>query len=169
MEKKRTIEFVLITFALSWAIGWFAMSQGITLGGLMSEDSLEQGQLAGMAALGLYMWMPALGSVLVRVFTRQGFQDIKLRPSLRRNGKYDLLGWFAPFGFALTGTVSYFAIFSDRFDYFEHLKGLLGTVLGLSLDGVPAPALAVGLLAAAALTTPLASVVSGPLGEELGW
>lgn len=169
MEKKRTIEFVLITFALSWAIGWFAVSQGITLGGLMREDSLEQGQLAGMAALGLYMWMPALGSVLVRVFTRQGFQDIKLRPSPRRNGKYDLLGWFAPFGFALTGTVSYFAIFSDRFDYFEHLKGLLGTVLGLSLDGVPAPALAVGLLAAAALTTPLASVVSGPLGEELGW
>lgn len=164
IQKKRTLGFILLTFVLSWSIGFFAMAQGITLDGLMGAESLEAGQLAGMAALSLYMWMPALGSILIRALTGQRFHEMKLSPRPRQNWKYDLLGWFAPFGFALTGTVSYFAFFSDRFDHFEHLKQLLGTVLGVSLEGLPAPVMGVLLLLAAAITTPLASLLSGPLG-----
>lgn len=71
IQKKRTLGFILLTFVLSWSIGFFAMAQGITLDGLMGAESLEAGQLAGMAALSLYMWMPALGSILVK--TRSGW------------------------------------------------------------------------------------------------
>lgn len=169
MQKKRAVWFVLVTFALSWAIGFFAIAQGITLDGLMGADHLEIGQLAGMGALSLYMWMPALGSVLVRFLTGQGFREMKLAPHPRKNWKNDLLGWFAPFGFALTGTFTYFLFFSDRFDDFAYLKAILHSVLGVPLDEVPTFALAVLLLLAAALTVPCVSLVSGPLGEELGW
>ena len=48
-------------------------------------------------------------------------------------------------------------------------KAILHSVLGVPLDEVPTSALAVLLLLAAALTVPLVSLVSGPLGEELGW
>ena len=49
------------------------------------------------------------------------------------------------------------------------MKAILHSVLGVPLDEVPTSALAVLLLLAAALTVPLVSLVSGPLGEELGW
>ena len=31
IQKKRTLGFILLTFVLSWSIGFFAMAQGITL------------------------------------------------------------------------------------------------------------------------------------------
>ena len=98
IQKKRTLGFILLTFVLSWSIGFFAMAQGITLDGLMGAESLEAGQLAGMAALSLYMWMPALGSILIRALTGQRFHEMKLSPRPRQNWKYDLLDGLRPSG-----------------------------------------------------------------------
>lgn len=114
-NKKRIIIFLIITFTLAWAsalviylTGGIANSQvvvptlGMTLAGILMATGM--------------MWAPAVAHILTRLITREGWQDLWLRPKMSRGWKYWLLAWFVPGILIISGAVAYFLIFPQNFD-----------------------------------------------------
>ena len=73
---KRTILFCVITFTLTWMLVALIPVMGVAYGGIES-----------LIIFMLCMFMPVLGNVLTRLFTKQGFHDFKLAPKFKGNGR----------------------------------------------------------------------------------
>lgn len=165
--RKRTALFVLIAYGASWGIGFFAMAQGITLDGLLADGQLTAGQLLSMGLLAFYMWMPALAAFFTCAITGQGLRTVTTRLRLKKDSlRWCLAGWAAPFLAAAVGAGTYFLFFPERFDGLAHLRVALTSVTG---SGLPAAVLLLGLIFLLAAAVPFSALLSGPLGEEIGW
>lgn len=151
---KRIWIFIAITFGLTW---------GLIL--LMYLCGAAGSPLYSMS-LSLCMMFPALGSILTRAITREGFKDMLLRPNFKGNwGKY-VMAALMPLAFIATGAVLYYLIFPGEFD-------ITGAAMSsaLAASGVPAEAAKTVMLVQA-----VTGVLLGPFvnlvftfGEELGW
>lgn len=109
LEKKRIILFLVITFAITYLVEF-----GIILRFLQSGDaaqaSMAQALIAGV------MFIPAIGVLITRLVTKEGFQNAFLFFNFKGNVKYYLIGWFGPSLLTLAGAAIYFLIFSDKLD-----------------------------------------------------
>lgn len=167
--KRQVFLFVLLTYLSSWALALPALFGGMAQGDLTGA-ALDVEALLRLAPLALYMWMPAACSLIARRAAGRSLRDGMLRLRLKGNGRIYLLAWLAPFGFAAAGTALYFSLFPGRFDGgLVHLRAALGQ-MGLTFPDRLGTVAVLGLLAAVLfLAAPLASIVSGPVGEEIGW
>ena len=161
----RILVYVGITFLLTYGYCFlilYPVIDGESLNGIPS--------LTAQLLTACVMFFPAVGVLLTRLITREGFRDSWLRPKLRHHLKYYLLAWFGPGILSLLGTVVYFLIFPGDFDFScGYLQSIL-EISGASMEDVPLP---LGLLMLvqgiqALFIAPILNFVTC-FGEEWGW
>lgn len=170
LDTKRIALYLAFSFGIAWAIGLI-----ITLtGGLAKSPQLIPGTPVTLAlvllALG-YMWAPALGHLLTRRLTHEGWHDILLHPHLRLGWPYWLAAWFVPALMTIVGATVFFAIFPR---FFDPSLTTLATMLKQSgpQTGQTFPLSPWALI----IIQTVAGIVISPLfnglftfGEEFGW
>ena len=160
MEKGRSLEtrriwlFLIITFVMTyaWTIGLiWPRTLGVDLLTLPQEELVINTSLTAVL-----MFFPALGVLITRLITREGFKNAMLRLNLRGNVRYYLIGWFGPMVLTILGAVLYYAIYPGEFTL-ATLKTTMAT------QPMPPAALIVVMLFSPWLNLILC------LGEEWGW
>lgn len=127
---------------------------------------LQYGTGSSVLILAAAMFAPALSNILTRLITKEGFQNLYLKPHLKRNWKYYLLLYVGPTMLLLASGVFYFLIFPQEFDKslsVLHQTAAAGGQSSLSTDRLIQMQLLVFLLIG-----PLVNIIP-TLGEELGW
>lgn len=174
LAKKRLLVFLVSTFALTWG-WWFAVVYPMAF-----SDGSGAPVLSGMEttfAVGAGMLFPAIGVVIARLVTREGFRGSSLiKPvAFKRTWKYYLVGWFGPVVLTTLGAVAYYLLDPSDFDptATSWLTSQLAALeaAGQSTEGVTVEALgtaAVAQIALGVLAAPLLNFVAC-FGEEWGW
>lgn len=156
LEKKRIWLFIGLAFGLTWIPGLI-----LTLAGMRYGDALSGFYL--MAC----MLIPALASILVRAFTKEGFRKMGWAPGFQNGGwKWYLAAFFGPTLCMLLGAVAYFLIFPARFDPSGAAMKAVLSQAGIAEAQIPlvmGVQLIQGLLIGPIINVPFT------LGEELGW
>ena len=164
-DLKRVLVYVVITFALTWLYAIFLIypiANGESLSGIPAMAT----QLVVAAA----MFCPAIGVVLTRLVTREGFKNAWLKPHIKGNVKTYLLAWFGPAILTFAGMAVYFLIFPNNLDLsFSYFTATLEAT-GAPLETLPMP---IGMLM---LVQCVQSLFLAPVmnfftcfGEEWGW
>lgn len=169
MEKKqnltRALIYVGVTFLLTYGY-CFGILRSVINGESLSGVPSLKAQLMTAAV----MFFPAIGVLLTRLITKEGFAGSWLKLHLKGNWKYYLLAWFGPGVLTILGSALYFIIFPDQLDL---SCGYMQSVLessGASMEEIPIP---LGLLM---LVQGLQGLFLAPImnfvtcfGEEWGW
>jgi membrane protease YdiL (CAAX protease family) len=114
------------------------------------------------------MWGPALGNLLTRLLTREGFGDLGLAPGIKKNWQTWIISWLAPGIFIILGAGLFFLLFPRYFDSTFQTIRLQIAFSGQDPSAVDIPQL---LLVQALLAVGIAPLVNGiaTFGEEFGW
>ncbi|TLN09051.1 hypothetical protein FDZ74_11965 [bacterium] len=167
LDTRRILIFLAFAFGIAWA---GALAIALT-GGLVGSPVLVPGlpyTLAFILTAVVYMGAPAVAHVLTRALTREGWQNVGLRPKLRRGWPFWLAAWFLPVVFTVLGAAVYFLIFPADFDpkltYVQSLLDQYGTA------GVAFTPLTLILIQTVqgVLLSPLLNGLF-TFGEEFGW
>ena len=165
LETKRIFIYLAITFLLTYGY-CFAVIYPISNGENLSGIPALATQLLVAAA----MFFPAIGVLLTRLVTKEGFKNCWIRPNFKNNIKVYLLAYFGPGILTVFGAFIYFLIFRKNFD--PDCGYFLATLeaSGAPIDQLPVPA---NLLL---VVQGLQGLFLGPImnfftcfGEEWGW
>ena len=165
LETKRIFIYLAITFLLTYGY-CFAVVYPISNGENLSGIPALATQLLVAAA----MFFPAIGVLLTRLVTKEGFKNCWIRPNFKNNIKVYLLAYFGPGILTVFGAFIYFLIFRKNFD--PDCGYFLATLeaAGAPIDQLPVPA---NLLL---VVQGLQGLFLGPImnfftcfGEEWGW
>ena len=167
-DKHRILIFLALAFGVSWGTGLVIYLTG----GLQNSPTFAfagtQLSLAYVLLATFYMFGPAIAHVLTRWITREGKQDLQLRPEFGAGRWiYFLAAWFLPSVLILAGTTLFFIILPNHFDAD---LGMLKAQLE-SMGGLPAinPWVIVFIqIFQAMLISPLLNAIP-TFGEEFGW
>ena len=164
-EIRRILIYVITTFVLTWAYCLtlvYPMMNGETLSGVPAIAT----QLLVAAA----MFFPAIGVLITRLVTREGFKNAWFRPNIKGNIKTYLLAYFGPSILTILGMVIYFVIVQGSFDPQCGYMRLTLEAAGTPADAIPMP------LSMLMLIQGLQGMFLGPIlnfvtcfGEEWGW
>ena len=164
-DLRRALIYLLITFALTWAYCLFLVypiADGESLSGVPSLIT----QLTVAAA----MFFPAIGVLLTRLITKEGFRNAWLKPNLKNNLRFYLLAWFGPAVLTFAGMGIYFLIFPDLFDpdcgYMKQIMASAG--MPYEAQAVPMNLLMGIQIVPAVFLAPALNFVTC-FGEEWGW
>ena len=164
-DLKRVLVYILITFGLTWLYSLlivYPIANGEALNGIPA--------LATQLTVAAAMFCPAIGVLLTRLITKEGFTNAWLRPHIKGNVKTYLLAWFGPAVLTFAGMVIYFLLFPKNLDLsFSYFTAALEST-GAPVETLPIP---VGLLMAvqciqALFLAPIMNF-STCFGEEWGW
>lgn len=165
LETKRIIIYLGITFFITYA--WCF---GIVYP-LSTSDNVRMGMDTMTTLLiAAVMFFPALGVLLTRLITKEGFKGAWLHPHFKGNIKTYLLAYFGPGILILLGMVVYFLIFPGHFDpELGFIKASLEAA-GASAEMYPMS------LSTLVIAQALTGFFLGPImnfftcfGEEWGW
>lgn len=167
LDTKRITIFLAIAFGLAWAISLIIYLTG----GLANSPVLIPGTPVTLALVLLaipVMWSPAIGNILTRLITKEGWQNTYLRPHFKRSWPYWLAAWFLPGILTLVGMAIFFLLFPHTFD---PSLGKLQAIL--DAKGVSGINTNLWLIAAvqviqAMIISPIANGAA-TFGEEFGW
>ena len=110
LETKRIILYLAITFIVT-----YTLEIGVIRPLVTGED--PQLAMLGQTLVSIMMFIPALGVLLTRLITKEGFRNSLLKlPKLKGNLLYYLIAWFGPALLTLLGAGIYFGINPSRFD-----------------------------------------------------
>jgi uncharacterized protein len=168
MEPKIDTRRIVIFLAFAFGIAWLTALVIYLTGGLVDSPQIAPGiNLAAILLATAYMWAPALGNILTRLVTREGWKDMRLRPHFKKGWPYWLAGWFLPVVMTLTGAALFFALFPQYFDAsLSYTKQVTAASPGLS--ALPAWVLVAIMLVQGVLLAPILNSLS-TFGEEFGW
>ena len=161
----RVLVYVGITFALSW--GYCFLLLYPILGG---ESLTGVPSIVAQLMTAAVMFFPAVGVLLTRLVTKEGFKNSWLRLNLKSNIKLYLLAWFGPGVLTFLGMGLYFLLFPKELDLsFSYFIATLESA-GAPMETLPIP---IGLLMAiqcvqGLLLAPALNFVTC-FGEEWGW
>lgn len=164
-DLKRALVYVLITFVLTWVyclLVVYPIADGESLSGVPALIT----QLTVAAA----MFFPAIGVVLTRLITKEGFRNAWLKPNLKNNLRFYLLAWFGPAILTFAGMGIYFLLFPDHLDLsFSYMKSIMA-VAGTPYEAqaVPMDLLMTIQCVQAVFLAPALNFVTC-FGEEWGW
>ena len=164
MEKERTLEtrriwlFLIITFVITYA--W---TSGLIWPRVLGRDAASftaEETLVNTALTAALMFFPAIGVLITRLFTREGFKNAMLHLNLKGNVRYYLIGWFGPMVLTLLGTVIYFVVCPSEFTL---------TTYKATMETQPmSSAMFWALQAVLMCVAPLLNLIPC-FGEEWGW
>ncbi len=166
-ESKRILIFLGITFLITYVYCFAIVYPAVN-----NQSFLESAMSAVLSQLliAVVMFFPAIGVLLTRLITKEGFHNAWLRPHFKGNIKTYLLAYFGPGILTLLGIAVYFAFFPDNFDSdYGYLKLTLAAA-GTNTTAYPMP------LSALLLIQVVQALLLGPImnfftcfGEEWGW
>ena len=164
-DLKRVLVYIVITFALTWLYAIFLIypiANGEALNGVPA--------LATQLTVAAAMFFPAIGVLLTRIFTKEGFKNAWLKPHIKGNVKTYLLAWFGPAILTFAGMAVYFLMFPNNLDLsFSYFTATLEAT-GAPLETLP---MSIGTLmlvqcVQAVFLAPIMNFVTC-FGEEWGW
>ena len=164
-DLKRALIYIVITFLLTWAyclLIVYPIANGEALSGVPA--------LATQLAVAAAMFCPAIGVLLTRLITKEGFKDAWLKPHIKGNVKIYLLAWFGPGVLTFAGMGIYFLLFPENLDLsFSYFTATLEST-GAPMETLPIP---IGMLmmvqcVQAIFLAPALNFVTC-FGEEWGW
>lgn len=164
-DVKRILIYVLITFVLTWAyclLIVYPIANGEALNGVPA--------LVTQLAVAAGMFCPAIGVLLTRLVTREGFKNAWLKPNLKKHLRFYLLAWFGPAILTFAGMGIYFLLVSGSFDPNCGYMRLTLEAAGTPADTIPMPLNMLMLIQAAqaVFLAPIMNFVTC-FGEEWGW
>ena len=158
IETRRISLFLFITFGLTYA--WtMGLIWPRVLGRDVTSFTAEE-TLVNTALTAVLMFFPAIGVLITRIVTREGFKNSMLRINLKGNVRYYLIGWLGPMVLTLIGTIIYFAMCPSEFTLASYKTAMETAPMP------PAVMLVVQVLLI--LMAPLLNLVPC-FGEEWGW
>lgn len=165
---KRVAIFLAVTFVLTWAYE-FGVVYPVASGAIEGIPPM-----ATQLATGAAMFFPALGVLITRLVTREGFKNSVIKPRrFKQSAPWFLVAWFGPVILTVAGAAVYFLVFPQDFD--PSMSMVVGTAQQqLAAAGSPemsAEALRSMLLMQlpfAVLAAPALNIVT-TFGEEWGW
>lgn len=165
LELKRILIYILITFGLTWIyclLVVYPLANGESLSGVPA--------LATQLLVAAGMFFPSIGVFLTRLFTREGFKNVWLKPNLKKNIRYYLLAWFGPGILTFVGATLYFLIFKGSFDPDCGYMKLTMEAAGAPYEAQAMPMNLLMLIQAmqAFFLAPILNFVTC-FGEEWGW
>lgn len=166
-ERKRIYIFLGFAFGISWATGLVIFLTG----GLADSPSLAiaggQISLALVLMATFYMFGPALANILTRLVTKEGKQNLLLKPNFDQGRwVHYLAAWMLPGLLTIIGMILFFLIFPGNYD---SDLGVLREQLALAGGGDINPWTIVAIQTIQAiLIAPLLNAVP-TFGEEFGW
>ena len=164
LESRRILLFLLITFAIT-----YAYSFGVVWPLAGDADLRAMPTVAVQLSVAAIMFFPALGVLLTRLITGEGFRNAWLRPNVRGHVKTYLLAWFGPGVLTPLGTVLYFLLFPGKFDPgLGYLKAVMETAGDAAELPLPWSVLLLVQTLQALLLAPLLNFITC-FGEEWGW
>ena len=158
LETRRIWLFHIITFVITYA--W---TIGLIWPRVLGRDAAtlsQEEQLINTALTAVLMFFPALGVLITRLITREGFKNAMLHLNLKGNVRYYLIGWFGPFVLTLLGALLYFMVFPSEFTLTSY-HAMMAT------QPIP-PAAFWALQVVLMLMAPLLNLIPC-FGEEWGW
>lgn len=165
LETKRIIIYLALTFGIT-----IAYCVGILYPLLKSESLSATSAMAVQLLVGVVMFFPAIGVLLTRLITKEGFKNAWVHPHFKGNIMTYLLAYFGPGVLTILGIVVYFLIFPDHFDPDCGYMKLTLEASGVSAEMYPMPLFTLMIVQA------LQALVLGPImnfvtcfGEEWGW
>ena len=170
LASHRAITFVVVTFSLTWFYE-FTVVYPIVEGDLSSFGGPGLIQTAAIAAA---MFFPAIGVLITRLITGEGFKKCVIKPyPLKKSLFWFLVAWFGPSVLVLMGSVAYFMLFPADFDpngtAFARLIASQLREVGASAElPMSIQMLAIMQIAIGALFGPIANFFTC-FGEEWGW
>lgn len=115
LAKHRVITYCIVTFVLTWSF-WFAAVYPRALPLMEAGKSVFSDSVTVML-VGAGMFFPALGVVITRLLTGEGFRNVWIKPvHFRRTWKYYVAGWLGPIALVAVGGVAYFLLSPGQFD-----------------------------------------------------
>lgn len=166
----RALTFIVVTFALTWAYEFGVVYP-------LCESDLSSFGGPGMVqtfAIAVAMFFPALGVLITRLITGEGFKHCVIKPyAMKGSLPWFLVAWLGPTVFIALGVIVYFCIFPGDFDP----KGTQFTALiAVQLEETGAPVELPFSIPVMALIQIAVGMLLGPLlnlpacfGEEWGW
>lgn len=165
LETKRILIYIGSTFAITWIYCLaviYPMMSGETLSGVPAVMT----QFLVAAA----MFFPAIGVLITRIVTKEGFKNAWIRPNFKGNVKIYLLAYFGPGVLTVLGALLYFVIFKGSFDPDLGYMKLTLEAAGTPAETLPMP------LSTLMIIQALQGLFLGPImnfvtcfGEEWGW
>ena len=164
LETKRILIYLGITFAITYGYCFGVIYP------LANTDNVSQGNTFMTLLISVVMFFPAIGVLLTRLITKEGFKNAWIHPHLKGNIKTYLLAYFGPGILTVLGMVVYFLIFPGNFD------PELGTLrVSLEASGVDVEMYPMSLLTQMIIQA-ITGFLLGPImnfftcfGEEWGW
>lgn len=164
LDPRRIIIFLGFAFGIAWITGLIIYLNG----GLVNSPQIAPGVTLALVLMAtVYMWAPALGNILTRLLTREGWKDMGLRPNFRKGWRFWLAGWFLPAAMTMPGAALFFALFPQYFDAsLPYVRQLIAS--SPSVSSLSPWTLAIVQLAQGVLIAPLINSIA-TFGEEFGW
>ena len=165
LETKRIIIYLAITFVMTYAYSFLVVYPVNNSANVRTELSAVTTLL--IAAV---MFFPAIGVLLTRLITKEGFKNVWIRPNFKGNIKTYLLAYFGPGILTFLGILVYFLFFPSHFD---PEFGFIAATLEAAGAGAETIPMSLSMLM---LTQALTGFFLGPImnfftcfGEEWGW
>lgn len=115
LAEHRVATYCIVTFVLTWGF-WFAAVYPRALPLMEAGKSVFSDSLTVML-VGAGMFFPALGVVVTRLLTGEGFRNAWIKPvRFKRTWKYYLAGWLGPIALVAVGGAAYFLLNPSQFD-----------------------------------------------------
>lgn len=118
-----------------------------------------------------YMGAPALAHILTRLLTREGWQDLYLRPKFRQHWRYWAICWVTPALFTFAGMLIFFVLFPQYYDpSFETVRSMMekAAAAGQTTPAMDPRMIVLLQTVTALLIAPILNAIP-ILGEEFGW
>jgi uncharacterized protein len=165
LDSRRIIVFLSFAFGIAWITGLIIYLSG----GLTNSPQIAPGvTLALILMATAYMWAPAVGNILTRLITHEGWKDMGLRPNFKKGWRFWLAAWFLPVVMTLPGAALFFVLFSQYFDASLSIMKQLMAASPSPMSSLSTWTLLLIQLAQAVLIAPLINSVF-TFGEEFGW
>lgn len=165
LETKRILIYLGITFLITYGYCF-----GVIYPLANTENVSREMNALATVLIAAVMFFPAIGVLLTRLITKEGFKDAWLRPHFKGNIKTYLLAYFGPGILTVLGMVVYFLIFPSEFDpKFGFLQATLeASGAGAAIDEIPLFALVIAQAVSGFFLGPIMNCFTC-FGEEWGW
>lgn len=159
---RRILLYLGITFLITYSLEIFVIAPTVKSVSLTT-------QALGKMLIGSMMFIPAIGVLLTRLLTKEGFKNSYIVPKTgKKSIPFFLFGWFGPVILSVIGAVVFYLVFPDRFDTGMSYMVSVYTAQGIAVTPALLKTSIVSQIAVALLLGPLLNFFTC-FGEEWGW
>jgi len=161
IEAKRILIFLGITFLFTYLLEIFLISPLVK-----SDDMIKM--TIGQSLIAMMMFIPAIGVLLTRLLTREGFKNLWIGPNLKGNIKYYIFAWFGPIVLTIIGGLLYFLVYPNNLTFeMEYLSGVYeASGIEVDISQLKQTIIIQGIVAI--FLSPVLNALTC-FGEEWGW